>query len=217
MCIRDSYMTVYRWVRTSRLAAEKSGGIWKVRLGDLEALTGGGARGTSKADSAGRHRPARFDGSRLAPMTAALLRGDQGGAWLLVEESRRAGIDPVDVLCELIEPAMAEIGRRWRNGEVSVADEHRATVVASRLIGRLDVYKRQVKPRGISLTKPVPAPPTFGRRRGIEGTHRSKGRSMSRLGCFQRPTDGYLRRAQAMVGCGLGRSTTCLLYTSRCV
>lgn len=35
------YMTVYRWVRTSRLAAEKSGGIWKVRLGDLEALTGG--------------------------------------------------------------------------------------------------------------------------------------------------------------------------------
>ena len=71
------YMTVYRWVRTSRLAAEKSGGIWKVRLGDLEALTGGGARGTSKADSAGRHRPARFDGSRVAPMTAALLRGDK--------------------------------------------------------------------------------------------------------------------------------------------
>ena len=131
------YMTVYRWVRTARLAAEKSGGIWKVRLGDLEALTGGGARGTSKADSAGRHRPARFDGSRVAPMTAALLRGDQGGAWLLVEESRRAGIAPVDVLCDLIEPAMAEIGRRWRNGEVSVADEHRATVVASRLIGRL--------------------------------------------------------------------------------
>lgn len=158
------YMTVYRWVRTSRLAAEKSGGIWKVRLGDLEALTGGGARGTSKADSAGRHRPARFDGSRLAPMTAALLRGDQGGAWLLVEESRRAGIAPVDVLCELIEPAMAEIGRRWRNGEVSVADEHRATVVASRLIGRL----------GPAATRP-------GRSRGgiivgaVEGNHHSLG------------------------------------------
>ena len=131
------YMTVYRWVRTSRLAAEKSGGIWKVRLGDLKALTDGGSRSTPKADSAGGHRPARFDGSRLAPMTAALLRGDQGGAWLLVDESRRAGVDPVDVLCELIEPAMAEIGRRWRNGEVSVAQEHRATVVAARLIGRL--------------------------------------------------------------------------------
>lgn len=70
-------------------------------------------------------------------MTDALLRGDQGGAWLLVEESRRAGVNPVDVLCELIEPAMTEVGLRWQNGEASVAEEHRATVVATRLIGRL--------------------------------------------------------------------------------
>lgn len=131
------YMTVYRWVRTSRLPAEKSGGTWKVRLSDLEALTGGDPDGAPQGTSTGSNRPAGSDRGRVGPMTSALLRGDQGGAWLLVEESRRAGVDPVDVLCELIEPAMAEIGRRWRNGEVSVAQEHRATVVASRLIGRL--------------------------------------------------------------------------------
>ena len=131
------YMTVYRWVRTSRLAAEKSGGTWRVRLSDLKALTGGDPDGAPQGSSGGSNRPAGSSGKRVGPMTSALVRGDQGGAWLLVEESRRAGVDPVDVLCELIEPAMAEIGRRWRIGEVTIAQEHRATVVASRLIGRL--------------------------------------------------------------------------------
>lgn len=131
------YMTVYRWVRTSRLAAKKSGGTWKVHLSDLQALTEGDRSGASKGAPTGGYRPAGSSIGRLAPMTEALLRGDQGGAWLLIEESRRAGVGPVDVLCGLLEPAMAEIGRRWKAGEVSVAQEHRATVVASRVIGRL--------------------------------------------------------------------------------
>lgn len=126
------YMTAYRWVRTCRLKAEKSGGTWKVHLDDLRALTDG----DSSAETS-RHRPDGGHGGRITPMTEALMRGDQGGAWLLVEESRRAGVGPVDVLCELIEPAMTEIGRRWKHGEATIVDEHRATTVVSRLLGRL--------------------------------------------------------------------------------
>lgn len=146
------YMTVYRWVRTSRLAAEKSGGTWKVRRSAVETLVAGGRKSAPKVASSGEHRRAGMDGGRVAPMTEALLRGDSGGAWLLVEESQRAGIDPVDVLCELLEPAMAEIGRRWRNGAVSVAQEHRATVVVSRMIGRLSpTVTRPGRSRGFVL------------------------------------------------------------------
>lgn len=130
------YMTAYRWVRTSRLKAEKAGGAWRVRLGDLRALTDGGSPSNSPSAAGGR-RPGTCHGDRIGPLTDALLRGDQGGAWLLIEESRRAGVDPLDVLCELVEPAMAEIGRRWARGEVGIAGEHRATAVVTRLIGRL--------------------------------------------------------------------------------
>ena len=104
------YMTAYRWVRTSRLKAQKSGGVWMVRLGDLMELTD--AKGTPEVGaSSGTQRPGGCTSTRIGPMTEALLRGDQGGAWLLVEESRRAGVDPVDVLCEVLEPAMVKIGR----------------------------------------------------------------------------------------------------------
>ena len=130
------YMTAYRWVRTSRLKAQKSGGVWMVRLGDLMELTD--AKGTPEVGaSSGTQRPGGCTSTRIGPMTEALLRGDQGGAWLLVEESRRAGVDPVDVLCEVLEPAMVEIGRRWRRGETSIGAEHRATGVATRLVARL--------------------------------------------------------------------------------
>jgi methanogenic corrinoid protein MtbC1 len=45
---------------------------------------------------------------------------------------------PVDrVYTDFIADAMESIGARWAAGELGVADEHRATVVVQRLLGRL--------------------------------------------------------------------------------
>ncbi len=48
-----------------------------------------------------------------------------------------AGVAPTALYLDVMAPAMAAIGEGWAAGEVSVAEEHRASVVMLRLIGRL--------------------------------------------------------------------------------
>jgi methanogenic corrinoid protein MtbC1 len=44
---------------------------------------------------------------------------------------------PEDVLLELVAPTLRSIGTRWERGQLSIAEEHRASAVAARLISRL--------------------------------------------------------------------------------
>ena len=48
-----------------------------------------------------------------------------------------AGVAPTELYVDVMAPAMAAIGEGWAAGQVSVAEEHRASVVMLRLIGRL--------------------------------------------------------------------------------
>ncbi len=44
---------------------------------------------------------------------------------------------------------MRSVGARWATGEITIADEHRATAVAQRLVGRLGLqFGRRGKSRG---------------------------------------------------------------------
>jgi methanogenic corrinoid protein MtbC1 len=70
-------------------------------------------------------------------LESRLVAGDEGGTWSIVESALVSGADPGDVLVELLSPALRSIGDRWAAGELSIADEHRASAVASRVIGRL--------------------------------------------------------------------------------
>ena len=85
-----------------------------------------------------------------------MLAGDSPGAWWLVKSQLDGGLDPAGILNELIVPALRSIGERWASGEVSVADEHRATAVAQRLIGHLGLqFGRRGKSRGaVALAAP---------------------------------------------------------------
>ncbi|MEZ5383397.1 MAG: B12-binding domain-containing protein [Microthrixaceae bacterium] len=146
------YMTAYRWVRTSRLPARKRGGCWEVRLDDLQALLDAG----DSAPTPGSPSKAGGCGHRVDHLVTSLMRGDAGGAWQLAEECCRAGIAPLDVVCDLVEPALVEVGRRWSTGEITVVDEHRATAVASRMIARLGAESgRRGRTRGTVLTASV--------------------------------------------------------------
>lgn len=133
------YMTVYHYVRTGRLAAERQGATWSVALEDLEALRAAPprrARGAPRVE-----RPARL-GDRM-------VVGDEAGAWHVIEGAMGSGAEPAEVYTEILAPALRRIGERWENGEISVADEHRASVVASRLVGRLGPrFARRGRSRG---------------------------------------------------------------------
>ncbi len=131
------YMTVYHYVRTGRLAAEREGATWLVRRADLEALAAPGAR------------PAATRTPRPARLAERMVRGDEAGAWAIVEGAMASGASPAAVYEELLVPALRGVGDRWAAGTISVADEHRASVVATRVIGRMGPrFARRGRARG---------------------------------------------------------------------
>ena len=48
-----------------------------------------------------------------------------------------SGADPAEILTAMLSPSLRSIGQRWADGELTIADEHRASAVAQRLIARL--------------------------------------------------------------------------------
>ena len=123
------YMTAYRYVRLGTLPATKVGGEWRVDAADLEEL----AQRPDSAPGAGGLRWPRYR-SRLRDR---LVSGDEAGAWAVIEQALTSGGEPREVLLELLAPVLVQIGDEWENGGLDVADEHRASSVATRLIGRL--------------------------------------------------------------------------------
>ena len=119
------YMTAYRYVRLGMLPARREGREWRVRREDLEAMND---PAVAKADDR-----APWD-ARLA---ARLIDGDESGAWWVMEAALAAGASPEEVLVGVLTPAMHEVGERWEGSDIGVDQEHTASAIAHRLIGRL--------------------------------------------------------------------------------
>jgi len=121
-------MTAYRYVRTGRLRAVTVDGRWKVDPSDLAALGPAApprrrVRGGSRAQAA-------------TQLEARLVDGDEAGAFALCEDALSAWATPADLHLDLLAPALRAIGRRWEADELTVADEHRASAVATRVMSR---------------------------------------------------------------------------------
>ncbi len=130
-------MTVYRYVRMGRLSAIKSGSQWRVALSDLETFKN---RERTVGD---------IDAPWAERLEARMIAGDAGGAWLVVEAALAAGRTPLFIYSDVLAPAMSSIGHRWERGELDVADEHLATAVALRVVGRLGPrFSRRGRTRG---------------------------------------------------------------------
>lgn len=137
------YMTAYRYVRSGRLPARKAGNEWQVDPDDLARLVAPGPEAPRRRGGTARtvHR------ERLE---ARLVEGDEAGAWGVVEAAMASGADPAEVLTELLSPSLRSIGQRWADGELSIADEHRASAVAQRLIARMGPrFARPGRRRGV--------------------------------------------------------------------
>jgi excisionase family DNA binding protein len=134
------YMTAYRYVRTGRLPAERHGARWLVDPIQLERLA---AQPSPRAR--GRARAAA-----PAALAGRLVAGDEAGAWAIVESTLASGADADDVLVDVVAAAMREIGDGWAAGSLDVSDEHRASVLVQRIIGRLGPrFTRRGRKRGM--------------------------------------------------------------------
>ena len=125
------YMTAYRYVRSGRLDAHKVGNEWQVDEHELERLVAGPQR---RGPDGEQTAPREVHRRRLE---RRVLAGDEAGAWGVVDAALASGASPAEVLTEMVAPSLRSIGRRWADGELSVADEHRASAVCQRLIARL--------------------------------------------------------------------------------
>ena len=126
------YMTVYKYVRTGKLAARKVAGQWWISPDDLASFESG-------APTAPR--------TDVVPpqVVQRLAAGDENGAVTLLEAAMSAGADPEEVYLDLLGPAMVAIGARWQDGRLTIAQEHLATTTTLRVIARLG---NRAMPRG---------------------------------------------------------------------
>lgn len=149
------YMTAYRYVRTGRLPARQEGSRWLVDPADVDRLR-------TRPPSAGRRGRPDVGGGAEA-LAARLIASDEAGSWAVVEATLASGASPAQVHLDLLAPALRIIGDKWAAGEITVADEHRASSVAQRLIGRLGPqFARPGRKRGAVV---VSTPP--GERHGL--------------------------------------------------
>ena len=64
---------------------------------------------------------------------AALLRGDEIAAEIVIREAIEARLTAAEIDDEIIAPALWFVGELWERGEISVADEHIATEISIRV------------------------------------------------------------------------------------
>jgi excisionase family DNA binding protein len=135
------YMTAYRYVRTGRLPAHKQGPTWMVAPGDLAAFTTTAAEAPPRRGSGRAAYPLRLEDR--------LVHGDEAGAWTVIDGALGTSLSPEQIYTDVLAPAMASIGDRWSRHELEIEDEHLATSVALRLIGRLGPrFSRRGRKRG---------------------------------------------------------------------
>ena len=138
------YMTAYRYVRTGSLPARQAGARWMVDEADLEAL-----RAPREPDRAAGSRRDGGPARSRQQLMSRLVAGDEAGAWTMVQNRLSAGAGPADIYLDVLAPALRMVGDAWADGSLQVAGEHRASAIATRLVGRLvPLFARRGRPRG---------------------------------------------------------------------
>ena len=138
------YMTAYRYVRTGSLPARQCGARWMVDKADVDAM-----RTPQPAGRPAAARRGSGPGRARKQLMSRLVAGDEAGAWTTLQSVLAGGADPAAVYVDLLAPVLQMIGDAWEANELQVAGEHRASAVATRLVGRLGpLFARRGRPRG---------------------------------------------------------------------
>jgi methanogenic corrinoid protein MtbC1 len=144
------YQTAYGWVRQGTLAARKTPRGYEVSEGAVLDLAARRAAGIGPPD----RLQVRDWAAQADRLFAALAAGDEALAQR--DFDRLAAGTPVTGLCDqVIAPALRRVGLAWAAGELSIAQEHRATVICARLVAAR-ARQPQGRPRGVAVTTTPP-------------------------------------------------------------
>jgi diguanylate cyclase (GGDEF)-like protein len=82
---------------------------------------------------------------------AALLTGDRGAAAGIMERSLAQGHSIIETELHMIQPALYQIGEKWKRNQVSVVQEHLATAIAQAVMVQGMVKCKKAEPNGKKL------------------------------------------------------------------
>ncbi len=133
------YQTAYRWLRSGQLPAVKVGSTYVVTTSDLDAFLLRRRQPVKVASSCPSTE--RLDRQRRA-MQDALLTGDETAVQKIVRTLITEGASVTQLIEDVLVPPLAEIGSRWRSGELSIYVEHRATPIVARILGEVSPNPR---------------------------------------------------------------------------
>jgi excisionase family DNA binding protein len=137
------YQTAYRWVREGRLPAVRVRGRYQLLPTDVDAFAAERDRPSQPTQPTGR----RSWGRLTEKLFLALRAGDERAAADLVHRLHAQREPVVEIITKVIGPALARIGDDWSTGDLSVAEEHRASEIVERVLAGLD-QRRVGRPRG---------------------------------------------------------------------
>lgn len=140
------YQTAYRWVRQGSLSATKVGGTYEVELSAVEELL----EHRSRPVPPRQRRLVRDWAPFACRLHRHLISGDELAARDLLAELVGGGVGLVDVCDHIMVPALIRIGQEWMDHELSVGEEHRASAICARMLGRLGVSPPG-RPRGVAM------------------------------------------------------------------
>ena len=144
------YQTAYAWVRQGSLPARKRGRGYEVDDADVRALAARRSAGSPPT----RHIAVRDWPAQAGQLYTAITAGEETRArhWL----ARLAAGATLIELCEhVIAPALRRIGEDWASGQVTIAQEHRASAICERLIAA-HAHQPGGRPRGRAVVATPP-------------------------------------------------------------
>jgi excisionase family DNA binding protein len=148
------YMTAYRWVRRGDLPAYKTGGRLRVRLADVERFLT--ERRLDVAMSLQSTQNTDWD-RHIDRLVTHLLAGDDRSARAEVQKVISDGATAGNAYVRLITPALHRVGTTWEQGEITVAEEHRASQICVSIVAQLsEMFRRSGAPRGTAVTLTPP-------------------------------------------------------------
>lgn len=124
------YQTAYRWVRNGSLEATTVDGKYRIERTDLDSFVRSRDAPRRPAPPSGK----RLDTAALA-MYEALVSGDETAATTLARDLVADGSPLVILVQNVLVPALMRVGQEWRDGKVTVWQEHRASAITDRLLG----------------------------------------------------------------------------------
>jgi excisionase family DNA binding protein len=145
------YQTVYRWVRQGSLPAVKIGGSYVVEVGAADAF----AEARRRPAPPPVRREVRDWDTYATRLHSALLTGEELAARELLEDLSRSGIPLQEICDQVMCPALIRIGQEWMAGKLTIAEEHRASAICERILGRLGTSPPG-RPRGVCVVCSAP-------------------------------------------------------------